>query len=325
VRVCVFGAGSVGGHMAGRLAQNGAEVSLVVRGAHLAAIQARGLRVTAPDGTIEARVAASADPADLGPQDAVIVSVKAPSLPSVAAGIRPLLGRDTAVAFVMNGIPWWYFHEEGGPHDGTRLARIDPGDAVWNAVGPQRAIGGVINSSCIVVEPGVVAVSNAQGRVAIGEPNGRMSERLQALAAAMHSEFLVCEAVPRIRERVWAKLLLNFSLGPLNVLTQAPIRDVLAEPELEAAVRRASDEVAAIAHAMGCTVTPNVDEQKARAATGPAHTPSILQDLQLGRPMEVDAMFGVPLEIARLAGVPTPTLDLLVAMVKLRARRAGLY
>ena len=325
MKVCVFGAGSVGGHMAGRLAQNGAEVSLVVRGAHLAAIQAYGLRVTAPDGTIEARVAASADPADLGPQDAVIVSVKAPSLPSVAASIRPLLGRDTAVAFVMNGIPWWYFHGEGGPHDGTRLERIDPDNAIWNAVGPERAIGGVINSSCTVVEPGVVSVSNAHGRVALGEPSGRISERLQALAAAMHSEFLVCETVPRIRERVWAKLLLNFSAGPLNVLTQASTGDIFGDPVLEAAVRRASEEVAAIAHAMGCTVTPNVDDQKARSTTGPSHTPSILQDLQLGRPMEVDAMFGVPLEIARLAGVPTPTLDLLVGMVKLRARRAGLY
>lgn len=325
MKVCVFGAGSVGGHMAGRLAQNGAEVSLVVRGAHLAAIRERGLRVVAPDGTIEAKVAASADPADLGPQDAVVVSVKAPSLPSVAAAIRPLLGPDTAVAFVMNGIPWWYFHREGGAHDGARLARIDPGDAVWTAVGPERAIGGVINSSCTVVEPGVVEVSNARGRVALGEPDGRMTERVQALAAAMTSEFLVCEAVPRIRERIWTKLMLNFSAGPLNVLTQASTGQIFGDPELEATVRRAADEIAAIARAVGCSVTPNVDDQKARATTGPAHTPSILQDLQLGRPMEVDAMFGVPLDIARLTGVPTPTLDLLVAMVKLRARVAGLY
>ncbi|MEJ1975136.1 MAG: ketopantoate reductase C-terminal domain-containing protein [Acetobacteraceae bacterium] len=181
----------------------------------------------------------------------------------------------------------------------------------------------MINSSCTVVEPGVVEVSNARGRVALGEPDGRMTERVQALAAAMTSEFLVCEAVPRIRERIWTKLMLNFSAGPLNVLTQASTGQIFGDPELEATVRRAADEIAAIARAVGCSVTPNVDDQKARATTGPAHTPSILQDLQLGRPMEVDAMFGVPLDIARLTGVPTPTLDLLVAMVKLRARGGG--
>ena len=325
MKVCVFGAGSVGGHMAGRLVQNGAEVSLVVRGAHLAAIRENGLRVIAPDSTIEAKVAASADPADLGPQDAVIVSVKAPALPSVAASIRPLLGPNTMVAFVMNGIPWWYFHAEGGQHDGTKLPRVDPNDAIWTAVGPERAIGGVINSSCTVIEPGVVSVANAHGRLALGEPTGQITDRLQALAAAIHSEFLVCEPVPNIRERVWGKLLLNFSAGPLCVLTQAPSRHVLADPELQAVTRRGADEIAAIAKAMGCTVKPDVDTQIARSKTGIMHTPSILQDLQLGRPMEVDAMFGVPLEIARLAGVPTPTLDLLTAMVKLRARTAGLY
>ncbi len=325
MKVCVFGAGSVGGHMAGRLAQNGADVSLVVRGAHLAAIQARGLQVRAPDGVIDAKVKASADPADLGPQDAVIVSVKAPALPSVAASIRPLLGPDTAVAFVMNGIPWWYFYKEGGPHDGTHLARIDPADAVWTAVGPERAIGGVINSSCTVLEPGVVQVLTARGRVALGEPDGSLSPRVQALAAAMHSEYLACEAVPRIRERIWIKLVQNVTAGPLNVLTQATGQDIFPDPVLQAAARRCADEIAAIAAAMGFSITPDVDDQVARSTKGPVHTPSILQDLQLGRPMEVDAMFAVPLEIARLAGVPTPTLDLLVAMVQLRARRAGLY
>ncbi len=157
----MFGAGAVGGHIAGRLARGGADVSVVARGPHLAAMQANGLVVHAPDGTIEARVRASADPADLGVQDAVLVSVKAPALPAIATALRPLLGPDTSVAFLMNGIPWWYFHREGGPHDGRRLPRIDPGDAIWNAVGPERAIGGVVYSGCTVTSPGVIEVDNA--------------------------------------------------------------------------------------------------------------------------------------------------------------------
>src|SRR3954452_17433364 len=191
MKLCVFGAGAIGGNLAARFAA-AAEVSVIARGEHLAAIQRDGITVEAPDRTINAKVKASADARDLGPQDLVIVTVKAPALPDVAAGIGPLLKPDTPVLFVMNGIPWWYFHAHGGPLDGKRLPAIDPGDAVWNAVGPQRAIGGVIYSSSTVVRPGVVR--NVSGRVHLttGEPNGAMTERVANIAKAIEASGATC-------------------------------------------------------------------------------------------------------------------------------------
>ena len=324
VKVCVFGAGAIGGHIAGRLAKGGAEVSVVARGAHLDAIRARGLRVLAPDGTIDARVQASADPAELGPQDAVIVTVKAPALPSVAAGIAPLLRPDTPVAFVMNGIPWWYFHAHGGPHDGRRLPKLDPGDALWRAAGPERAIGGVVYSACTVTAPGEIHVESARNRIVLGEPDGSASPRAEALAGALRAGGLVMEVSGRIRDVVWAKLLLNLGSGPLGVLTGCAPNRFYAEEACRDATRQILAEGAAIAAAMGCPVHPDAGGQ-VRNARKSSHKTSILQDLELGRPMEIDALYGVPLDLARMTGVPTPLLDLLVAMTKARAREAGLY
>jgi 2-dehydropantoate 2-reductase len=324
MKVCVFGAGAVGGHAAARLARGGADVSVVARGPHLAAMQARGIEVRAPDATFRVDVSASDDPAQLGPQDVVLVTLKAPSLPAMAAAIQPLLGPDTAVAFAMNGIPWWYFYKEGGPHDGHRLERVDPGGVVWDAVGPHRVIGGVVNSACTVVEPGVVEVANEKSRITIGEPDGTISPRAEALAAALRAGGMGSDAVDDIRNRIWIKLMLNISSGPLGVLTQAAGAAMFADPVVCDAVHRIGAEMTTLAHAMGCPATARPDAQIANARTL-RHTASIVQDLQLGRPMEVDAIYTVPLEIARMMNVPTPTLDLLVALTRLRANAAGLY
>ena len=324
MKVCVFGAGAIGTHVAGRLAKGGAEVSVVARGAQLAAFQANGLRVRAADGEITARVAASAEAAALGPQDVVVVTVKAPSLPSVAAGIGPLLGPDTAVAFVMNGIPWWYFYGAGGVQDGQRLPKLDPGGALWRAVDPARVIGGVVYSACTVTEPGVVHVENQRSRIVLGEPDGRMSGRAEALAAVLRAGGLLMDVTERIRDTVWSKLLLNLGSGPLAVLTGCAPNRIFAEEACRDAARRILAEGAAVAAAMGCPVQPNAEGQIANGAKS-QHKPSILQDLELGRPMEIEALYGIPLDFARRHGVATPTLDLLVAMVRARAREAGLY
>ncbi|HVG52153.1 MAG TPA: 2-dehydropantoate 2-reductase, partial [Xanthobacteraceae bacterium] len=172
MKICIFGAGAIGGNLAARLGASGADVSVIARGEHLAAMQANGITLEMPKETITAKVKASADARDLGPQDVVLVTVKAPALPEVAANIAPLLKSDTAVVFVMNGIPWWYFHAHGGAHDGRRLPAIDPGDAVWNAIGPQRAIGGVVYSANSVVRPGVISNTNGRMHLIIGEPDG---------------------------------------------------------------------------------------------------------------------------------------------------------
>jgi 2-dehydropantoate 2-reductase len=325
MKICVFGAGSVGGYLAGYIAQGGADVSVVARGAHLAAIRARGLTVETPDNSITVRVHASDQPAELGVQDAVVVTVKAPALPDVAASITPLLHADTAVAFVMNGIPWWYFHAHGGRFEGRRLSHLDPGDALWRAVGPHRAIGGVFWPACSVPSPGVVRLLTGAGRGTVfGEPDGSTTPRLEALAAAFHAADLPVTLVPNIRELIWQKLAFNLSAGPMCVLTQAAVRATHEEPALIDCARRMLAEAQAVALAMGYRL--DIDGDRVVATNMQlAHRPSILQDLEAGRPMEIDALYTVPLEMARLTDVPTPTLDLVVAMIRLKARAMGLY
>ncbi len=324
MRICVFGAGAIGGHLAARLARGGAAVSVVARGAQLDAIRARGLRVQAPDGTLECRPAASDDPAALGPQDAVIVTTKAPALPGVAAAVAPLLGPDTAVAFVMNGIPWWYFDGAGGPLEGSRLPAVDPGDAVRRAVGVARTIGGVVYSSCTVVEPGVVHVENPANRVILGEPDGGSSPRAEAIAAHLRQGGLDATVVPDIRREVWAKLMGNLTSGPLAILSRSSMRDTYADPAVRLAAERIGAETAVIAAALGLDLGVDPAERIARGINS-AHKPSILQDLELGRPMEVAALFDAPLAIARRLGVETPALDFAIALARRAATAAGLY
>jgi 2-dehydropantoate 2-reductase len=324
MRICVFGAGAIGGHVAACLVRGGADVSVVARGAHLNAMRNRGLTVRAPGGETHVRVAASADTRTLGVQDAVLVTVKAPALPSVAAAIGPLLAPQTPVGFLMNGIPWWYFDRHGGELEGMRLNRLDPGEAMRNAVGPERAIGGVVYSACTVLEPGVISVERDRNRLVLGEPNGDHSERLQAIVAPLRAGGFQVDVTDRIRDAIWCKLLMNFATGPLAVLAQSAPKACYAEPGCVAAVRAIIAEGIAIAASLGCTATLEVENQIKHGRTM-NHKPSILQDLELGRPMEIDGIFAQPLELARLRGVPAPTLDLLVALMKARARAAGLY
>lgn len=325
MRICVFGAGSVGGYLAGYLAQGGAEVSVVARGAHLAAIRAHGLTVETPKSAITVRLRASDNPADLGTQDAVIVTVKAPALPAVASSIAPLLHQKTPVAFVMNGIPWWYFHAHGGGFEARRLPRLDPDDKMWRAVGPRRAIGGVFWPACSVPAPGVVRLLTGAGRgTALGEPDGAHTPRLELLAAAFRAADLPVTLATNIRELIWQKLIFNLSAGPICVLTQSAVKATHEEPGLIDCSRRMLAEAQAIALAMGYRLDIDV-ERVVATNTQLAHRPSILQDLEAGRPMEIDALYTVPLEMARLLNVPTPTLDLIVAMIRLKARAMGLY
>lgn len=324
MRICVYGAGAIGGHLAGRLAKGGADVSVIGRGAHLEAIRERGLTVRAKDGELFSRPRAATSAAELGPQDAVIVTVKAPALQAVAAGIAPLLGPETAVAFVMNGIPWWYFDRHGGAMEGRRLPAIDPGDAVRNAIGVERTIGGVVYSACHVESPGVVVSEHADIRVILGEPNGSISARAQAIAAPMAAGGMPCPVVADIRNRVWAKLMGNLTTGPLCLLSRRDMQVTLADPLLRAAAVRLADEGAAIAAALGEDLG-NASEQRVARMTKTAHKPSILQDLELGRPMEMEALLLEPLRLARELGVPTPTLELLVHLAAQAAEAAGCY
>jgi 2-dehydropantoate 2-reductase len=324
MKICVFGAGAIGGHLAIRLHRGGARVSVIARGPHLAAIQADGLTVHAVDGTHYARLQATSEPEALGPQDTVFVAVKAPSLPAVAAAIAPLLGRDTAVAFVMNGIPWWYCDHLPAPLGGHTLPRIDPDATLRRALGPNRTIGGVVYSASAVTAPGVIEVEQPKSRVILGEPDGSLSERVQTLSGIITKGGISGEATSAIRTEIWNKLISNLAGGTLAVLTGLPPAAIYTEPAAEQAALRIMQEATEIARAVGAT--PNANHaQRIAGQRSMNHKPSILQDLELGRPMEIDGMFDAPLALAHLAGVEAPTLELLVALCKLRGQSAGLY
>lgn len=324
MKITIYGAGAIGGHIAARLAKNGADVSIIARGAQLEAVQARGLTIQAPDETFTTHPRASASPAELGPQDAVLVTVKAPALPAVAAAIAPLLGPDTKVAFILNGIPWWYGDGLEGPLANLRLPMVDPDDTVRTAIPPARTIGGVVYSSCTVIAPGTIQVANPKSTLILGTPTGDTPPALTALAAALDQPAYACTLTPRIRDAVWTKLFTNLGSGPFAVLGLAAPEAGFRDPIIEQAARTIFAEAMTLATTLGAT--PRFNEAAAlQSLREMTHRPSILQDLQLGRPMEIDGIYSSTLHLARLAGVEMPTLSMLVALMKVRARGAGLY
>ena len=326
-RICVFGAGAIGGELATRLAAGGAEVSLVARGAILEAIRADGITVRNRDGTTLrcAPAAASDEPGDLGPQDAVIVTVKAPALPGVAARIGPLLGRGTPVAFVINGLPWWYGMRGAGPIAGALTADLDPGGALREAVAGAHVLGGVIYSACTMVEPGVIQSEHNATKLVLGEPGGTIGAPTRHLADRFEAGQLRCEVTSDIRAEVWGKLMTNLASGPVCLLSRRGMRDSFADPSVRAAAVRAVEEgMAVAAAALGRPLGGTAEDRVTRLASTD-HKPSILQDLEHGRPLEFAALFDQPLQLARAFGVGTPTLDLLTALAAQAAEAAGVH
>jgi 2-dehydropantoate 2-reductase len=324
MKICIYGAGAIGSYLAVRLANGGAEVSAIARGAQLEAIRSNGLHLHTPEGEFSARIKAAEHPAELGPQDAVIVAVKAPALPSVARDIGALLGRDTSVTFAMNGIPFWYFHGHGGPLEGQRLPRIDPGDALWQAVGPERSLSGVVYAPCTVTAPGVVHRDGPESRIVLGGPAAHSAQRAAPIAAFLRDGGMRAEVSDDIRRALWEKLLRLLASGPMAVLTQSPPRDIFIDPVLVAASQQMMAEAAGIARALGCAIDGDLDDL-VRGSRKSAHKTSILQDLERGRPLEIDGMYDVLLQLASLVDVKVPTIALMFALLKARARAAGLY
>jgi len=322
MRICIFGAGAVGSHFAVRLAQAGHDVSCVMRGAHLAAVKARGLTLRVGDAETNAKVKASDDPAALGPQDLVISTLKATGVASLATGLKPLLGADTPVIFAQNGIPWWYDIGLPQNHPATPdLSFLDPGGALRAAVPKERIIGGVIFSSNEVIEPGVVQnLSPDRNMLLIGECDDRASERIGQLRAALEAASIASAPVPQIRETIWSKLLTNMSMSVLCLLTGQTARGVRDEPALQHVIPRLLDE----ANAVGQSCIPAV-KRLSRTGPAPEHKPSILQDYELGRAMEIDVLVRAPAAFARAADLSTPMLDLIAGLAIQRAREKGLY
>ncbi len=325
MKICVFGAGSIGGYLAGFLAKSGATVSVVARGAHLKAMQEKGLIVEQPEGPpVHSTPRATDDPAKLGPQDAVLVTVKAPSLASIADGLVPLLGPKTSVAFLTNGIPWWYFIGHGGKDDGRSLPLLDPGDRLRKIVGPERVVGSVVWPASSVPSPGVVRIRGHSRGTFFGRPDGTTTPEIEALAEAFRKSGLPVTVTPKIRDTIWEKLAFNLSAGPMCVLTRSPVMATYEEPVLVETSRKLMAEAQALIKAMGCA--PDFDvERVVGVNTKLGHRPSILQDLMAGRSMEIDALYSVPLELAKWAGVSMPTLSMIAAMIRVRAREERLY
>ena len=322
MRICIFGAGAVGSHFAVRLALAGHDVSCVMRGPHLEAVKANGLTLRVGETEFKARVTASDDPAALGPQDIVISTLKATGVAALATGLKPLLRDDTAVVFAQNGIPWWYDIGLGPDHPmPPDLGFLDPGGQLRSAVARERIIGGVIFSSNEVIAPGIVTnLSPDRNMLLIGECDDRASARIEQLRVALNAASIASAPVASIRETIWSKLLTNMSMSVLCLLTGQTARGVRDEPDLQGIIPRLLDEANAVAQ----SCFPGV-KRVTRSGPAPDHKPSILQDYELGRAMEIDALVRAPAAFARAAGLSTPMLDMLAALAIRQARDKGLY
>jgi 2-dehydropantoate 2-reductase len=322
MRICIFGAGAVGSHFAVRLALAGHEVACVMRGAHLEAVKARGLTLRVGDAEFSARVSASDDPAALGPHDIVISALKATGVSSLATGLPPLLRDDTSVVFAQNGIPWWY--DIGLPADHPPppdLSFLDPGGRLRATIPRQRIIGGVIFSANELVAPGIV-VNNSTDRnmLLVGECDDRAGERIDRLRAALDDALIQSPPEPRIRETIWTKLIGNMSISVLCLLTGQTVKAAVQEPALRDVLPRLLQEAQAIAR----SCCPDV-RRDTRGGAPADHKPSLLQDYELGRAMEIDALVRAPAAFARAAGLSTPMLDMVAALAIRQAHAKGLY
>lgn len=319
MRVCVVGAGAIGGLLGARLAAAGHEVSLVARGAHLAAIRANGLGLKDDAGVRSLRVPASEDPAGFGPQDVVVIALKAYSIGPMLARIAGLLTPDTAVVTAINGIPWWYFCRAGGPFDGQPVECLDPRGEMVRALDPRQLVGCVVHGSAEVVAPGLVHHTSV-GSFILGELDGRTTPRVQAFAAAIEGAGLRAPVSARIRDDLWTKLVGNTSYNPVAALTGALMSEINANPALLELIRRMIVEAIAVAGAHGCRMTVLLEERFALARKLGDVKVSMLQDLERGRPLEIDAIVTAVCELGRKAGVPTPTIDGVEALIRERAR-----
>ena len=322
MKICVFGAGAVGGYLGVMLARAGCEVSLVARGPHLAAIQQNGLTLWRDGKSQTHAIVATDSAAELGPQDFVLVTLKAHALPGVVADIRALLGKDTAVVSATNGLPWWYFHGLDSPNTERPLESVDPGGLIWRGIGPERAIGCVVYPSVEVPEPGVIR-HLSDDKFSLGEPSGERSERVRTLARVFIDAGLKAPVRPRIRDEIWVKLWGNLSFNPLSALTMGTLDVLAGDAGIRAIARAMMVEAQAVGEKHGIRFAVDVDRRIDAAASVGAHRTSMLQDLEQGRPLEIAALVESVMEVARLVGQPTPTIDLVHALLLQRIRARG--
>jgi 2-dehydropantoate 2-reductase len=320
--ICIFGAGAIGGYIGARLAHKGeADISLVARGPHLAAMRSNGLTLKQGGETIIVRPRLAENPADLGPQEFIILTLKAHAVTGILDSIQPLIGPQTAILFGQNGVPWWYFYKHGGPFDGRRIESVDPGGVIWNRLGPERALGSVVWQAAEIEAPGIIA-HHFGDRMPIGEPSGEKSPRAAKLSSLLTSAGIKSPLRANLRNEIWLKLWGNLSFNPVSILTNGTLVDLATDNGTRGVVGAMMEEARAVGEALGVNFAVGVEERIAMAAKVGAHRTSMLQDVEAGRQTELDALLGAVIELAGFAGIATPSLKLVYDLAKFRSRAA---
>ena len=324
MRIAVFGAGAIGGYLAVKLHQAGANVTVIARGAHLAAMRERGLTLKSEGSETTVRLACTDRAEEAGPQDYVIVTLKATGLVSAAPQISKLMGPETALVTAINGIPYWYFHGQEGPWRNRTLESVDPGGKVWAQLPPRQAIGCIVYPAAEVIRPGVIEHTYGN-RFSLGEPDGSKSARVEALSRMLAQAGLKAPVRASIRDEIWVKLWGNLAFNPLSALTGSTLERLAFRPDLRAVAHAMMEEAQTVGERLGAKFAISIDKRIDGAGEVGEHKTSMLQDLERGRPIEIDALLGAVVELAELSGVSTPLCRAILALVRERARAAGCY
>jgi 2-dehydropantoate 2-reductase len=320
MKFLIAGAGAIGGYLGARLARAGYDVTLFARGPHLRAMQERGLRVISADDDfkVHPRVIGNLDEA--GPTDVIFLGVKAHGLTQLAPQVQPLIGENTTVVSTQNGIPWWYFQTSAGELTGLRLERVDPGGVVAAAIPAARVLASIAYFATEISEPGVIRHTEGN-RLSLGEPDGTRSERSKAISESMIKAGMRCPVTQKIRTEIWVKILGNVAFNPISALTRATLARMAGDPEVGPVVRNIMTEVEAVAARMGIAMPISIDQRIAGAEKVGEHKTSMLQDLEAGRPMELEAVVGAVVELGERFGIPMPHTRTVYACTRLLGDR----
>ena len=324
MKICIYGAGAIGGYVGVLMKLAGADVSLIARGAHLDAIKKNGLKLQIGGTEKSAKMTATADPKELGHQDYVIIALKAHQAWEVAEQMKPLIGPNTAVVTAQNGLPWWYFYGFEGQYANRRIESVDPGDRQWGAIGPERVIGCTVYPAAEISSPGVIKHVSGD-KFGLGEPTRKVTERVQILSQLFEKSGLKAPILPEIRNDIWLKLWGNLCFNPISALTHATLDVVATDPGTRALSRNMMLEAEKIARRIGVHFRVDVDRRIDGAARVGAHRTSMLQDVDKNRPIELDAMLTSVQELGRLTEVATPNIDAVLALAQQMGRVKGLY
>ncbi len=325
-KICIFGAGAIGGYLAACLHDAGADVSLIARGPHLKAIKENGLKLQINGEMRSFNLNASDDPADFGRQDYVIIALKAHGITHITETIQPLLDPDTAVVSAVNGLPWWYFYKANTDTelDDKPLMSVDPEASIWNKIGPERAIGCVVYPACEISKPGII--THIEGnRISLGEPSGESTQRIKTLSDLMIKGGLKAPQKKRIRDEIWIKLWGNCSFNPVSALTGASLDKIAEDPDTRKLVAEIMNECKQVGEALSIRFAVSIEDRINGAGKIIGHKPSTRQDIEMGRPLEIDPLVTALIEIANQLQIDTPRLVSVTALLKLQARTLGLY